>query len=223
MAAGETGRVRGAAGCALGGGARSPSRLICGATHSCERCHSNTFSSRLRLLLSRAFNSSLVGCTARARFGDDESILLGLTGLGGGAVGAFLFLAEQTEQDSSEQLLADEPDGDDFLGGGDGGRLGLAGGAGLRRDGTGAARGERRRGLGTGLRPRGLRLGERRGLRRADLERDLRGERLDIGDRDRLGKGVRDLRPNGVLDLRATGDLDRLGDGDLDPSRYNCL
>lgn len=36
----------------------------------------------------------------------------GLTGFGGG--GPFLFLAEQTEHDSSEQLLAEEPDGDDY-------------------------------------------------------------------------------------------------------------
>lgn len=40
---------------------------------------------------------------------------LGLIPLGGGCDGpVFLFLAEQTEHDSSEQLLTDDPEPDDY-------------------------------------------------------------------------------------------------------------
>lgn len=255
MAAGETARSRrlgGAGGAAPagggagGGGRRSPSRLICaggiggaGRTANCDRCHSSTFSSRVRLLLSLAFNSSLVGCTARAvagragRLGDAEPSL-GLTAPFGG--GAFLFFAEQTEHDSSEQLLTDEPDGEDcFLGsGGEGGLFLGAGGGGCgartrgRTRGDSRRAGERARGLRrpapptTGLRLIGLLLGLRLGVRRCDFEREFLGDRRPIGDLERLPTGVRERRPTGERDRRATnGDRERLlrpfGDLDLRP------
>lgn len=121
-----------------------------------------------------------MGCTALAapRTGD------GALGLGAGfGGGAFLFFAEQTEHDSSEQLLAEEPDGDDFLGGGEGGR-------GRSRRCTGLLA------LRTGLRLIGLLLGLCRGARTGLRVRRRTGD-LDFlgggGDLERRGEPEPDL------------------------------
>lgn len=117
------------------------------------------------------------------------------------------FLGEQTEQESSEQLLTELPDGD----------LRPLWGAGER----GLTIFDERAAGGDDLRV----TGDRRGS--GDLG-DLRltGERLKGGDRGDL-RPIGDLRDGGDRgDLRPTGDrerLRRLGDGDDEPSTYNDL
>ncbi|KAF5283563.1 hypothetical protein FQA39_LY17309 [Lamprigera yunnana] len=113
---------------------------------------------------------------------------------------------EQTEQESSEQVLTELPEGDllPLCGGGDRGERGLT--VFVERVGAGGD-----------LRTTG---GDRRD---GDLgDRRLTGDRRKAGDRG-------DLRPTGDLreggdrgDLRLTGDrerLRRLGDGDDEPSK----
>lgn len=124
-----------------------------------------------------------------------------------------MFFGEQTEQESSEQLLTELADAErrhDF-GGGDRGRCGL--------DRVADIGGDRRP---TGERPTGDRreIGDRRlltGERRGGGERgDLRptGDRRAGGDRGE--RGVR--RP--VCDRER---LRRLGEGDDEPSMYKDL
>lgn len=148
------------------------------------RCHSNTFSSRVLLLASLAFSSSLVGCNAKeeglaAALPEFNGFVNTFTGFGGGATFftglgggdldfdltftalSFLFLAEHTEHDSSEQLLSEDPD-DDFLGGGEGGLPGTGRGRALGR-GLATRRLEDAGLVGGGVRGRGLR--RRTGLR----------------------------------------------------------
>lgn len=125
-------------------------------------------------------------------------------------------MGEQTEQESSEQLLTELADADrlhDLFGGGDRGLLGLD-------DRVADIGGERRP---TGERPTGDR-------------RETGDRRLLTGDERRGGGERGDLRPTG--DRRAGGDrgergdrrpvcerdrLRRLGEGDDEPSMYNDL